>query len=99
MDPGQDCSLAAHGDWCLPTIAELHLILDCTNANCLPQIFGPTQGNIYWSSSTDSGNASNAWAVPFNGGEPATLSSSVSVAYYVRAVRVNRTPAANSRPD
>jgi hypothetical protein len=88
---------AGHCDWRLPTIAELAGIADLTRGNCsggsgpcIDPIFGPTQADNYWSSTTDTSQTdgyaiNNAWLLYFDGGSP--CSGPKIGGSYVRAVR------------
>jgi hypothetical protein len=78
------CGLAGHYDWRLPNISELQSILDCSHANCLDPIFGPT-AQFYWSSTTDLNHGLNAWVVYFGNGSLMTVAKNLPHA--VRAVR------------
>jgi hypothetical protein len=73
---------AGHCDWRLPTIAELQTIIVGIN----PTIFGPTQSDYYWSSTTLAGIPLNAWGVYFYDGSLFTADKG-STPNYVRAVR------------
>jgi hypothetical protein len=63
---------AGRCDWRLPTSAELQTILlapfSCGTNPCIDPIFGPTQPNLYWSGTTNSGITLDAWAVRFSDG-------------------------------
>jgi hypothetical protein len=77
-------------DWRLPTLAELQSILlapnPCGTSPCIDPIFGPTNTNFpYWSSTTNTGTPGQAWAVSFNIGS--SVSSIKSTFLNVRAVR------------
>ena len=80
------CS-ACQCDWRLPTAAELWTIQDCSNgAPCVAPIFGPTQSDFYWSSTTlESIPPIIAWSVSFSGAHSDPFGKTYS--YYVRAVR------------
>jgi hypothetical protein len=90
--------LGGHSDWRLPTIWELHAILDpdpiasaCGPGSvCIDQAFGPTAWNLYWSATTYADNPALAWGVGFYDG--GALGTDVKTGYshsnnYVRAVR------------
>ena len=88
---------AGHCDWRLPTIAELAGIVNLSRGNCggsggpcIDAIFGPTQADNYWSSTTDSSETDGfginyAWLLYFDGGGP--CSGEKIGGSYVRAVR------------
>jgi len=64
---------AGHCDWRLPTRSELQTILSesypCTTSPCIDQgVFGPTAAFVYWSSTTDGADPTNAWSVNFDSG-------------------------------
>lgn len=80
-----DCSFAGHGDWRLPKVSEFLTIVDTTKSPTIDPIFGPTQSNLYWSSSSVASTPSSAWSVNFNGGADGGISKTSS--NYLRAVR------------
>jgi Protein of unknown function (DUF1566) len=86
---------AGHCDWRLPTIVELQGIADAAQGNCgggsgpcIDPVFGYTQANIYWSSTTDSIDPSRGLDVDFMFGIAAGASANNKAETgYVRAVR------------
>jgi cysteine-rich repeat protein len=77
---------AGHCDWRLPTVSELKSIVDCSyGAPCVAPIFGPTQWDAYWCSSSRADLPYYAWSVYFNSGT-GYVNDKTSY-YYVRAVR------------
>jgi hypothetical protein len=81
---------AGHCDWRLPTIGELRTIVDCSHGSgpgtpCVDPIFGPTQTNAYWSSSSLAGDPLGSWSVGFNYGSGSVYNKTLSLS--VRAIR------------
>ena len=77
---------AGHCDWRLPTVSELKSIVDCSyGAPCVAPIFGPTQWDAYWCSSSRADLPYYAWSVYFDSGT-GYVNDKTSY-YYVRAVR------------
>ena len=77
---------AGHCDWRLPTVSELESIVDCSHgAPCVAGIFGPTQPNSYWSSSSLANTPNCAWLVLFYDGY--SYYDFKTTNFYVRAVR------------
>ena len=83
-----DVCFAGHCDWRAPNIAELRTILDCTKANCLDPIFGPTRASFYWSSTTFAFVPNFAWFV--NIGNGFVNDDSKDFLSFARAVRGGR---------
>lgn len=81
-----------HDDWRLPTTAELQSIIamDAPGCGagrpCIDPVFGPTQVDFYWSSSSFAGNPFYAAFVCFSNGSSATYGH-MPIDFYVRAVR------------
>jgi hypothetical protein len=91
---GNSTCFANHCDWRIPSIAELKTIVESTatgcgsGSPCIDPVFGPTQANFYWSSSSSRSIASLAWFVTFlNGGIEVDSKTS---GHYARAVRSGR---------
>jgi hypothetical protein len=82
---GTDCSFAGHGDWRLPKVSELMTIVDPAQSPTIDPIFGPSQSNLYWSSSSESSTPQAVWSVNLNGGAAGGVNKTDS--HYVRAVR------------
>ena len=79
--------LAGQCDWRLPTGVELMTIQDFDfGSPTIDPIFGPTYLTFYWTASTHTAIASNAWAVQFNGIFTGGTSSKMTF-YAVRGVR------------
>ncbi len=85
-DGSTQAGLAGHTDWRMPTNAELQTILDCGfGIPCIDPIFGPTQSDGYWSSTTTADFPDFAWRVFFGGG--GVNGDGKSTYNWVRAVR------------
>jgi len=83
-------SLEDHGDWRLPTLAELESLLDRTRARSDGRPYMreeiPFRDELsYWSSTTFELDTKNAWIVMFDGAY--LLSYYKSNLYHVRCVR------------
>ena len=83
-------SLEDHGDWRLPTLAELESLLDRTQARSDGRPYMreeiPFRDELsYWSSTTFELDTKNAWIVMFDGAY--LLSYYKSNLYHVRCVR------------
>ncbi len=82
---------AGHSDWRLPTLTELRSIVDLSatgcgsGSPCIDPVFGPTQLDGHWSSSTYYDFPYTAWFVFF--GEGYLGAANKAEHYYVRAVR------------
>jgi hypothetical protein len=78
---------AGRCDWRLPTVTELNTIVDCSQPGpcVVGRIFGPTQADVYWSSSSYAGHPDLAWLVSF--GHCCGLATAKTANFYVRAVR------------
>jgi hypothetical protein len=82
---------AGYCDWRLPTVTELATIVapaapGCgTGAACIDPIFGPTANAVYWSSTTNALNATNALGERFDSGGPVNDIKTDDL--HVRAVR------------
>ncbi len=83
--------LGGQCDWRLPTKEELQTLLSepfsCASHPCVDSALGPTQSDLYWSSSTYLGKPDTAWMVDFNDGSVVNFVPDKLVDMYVRAVR------------
>ena len=85
---------ANHCDWRLPSIMELQGIVDLSapgcragTSPCIDPIFGPTQSDFYWSATTNTDFADDAWLVTFVNGSVHSDDKAPFFNHYVRAVR------------
>jgi hypothetical protein len=85
---------AGHCDWRLPSIVELHTIVDLTapgcedGGACIDQtVFGPTIAFFYWSATTDADFPVFAWGVVFSDAKGGVSSAIEDSTLFVRGVR------------
>jgi hypothetical protein len=73
-----ECGLSdgsAEGDWRLPNVRELHSLIDysqedpaMTSGHPFTNVWYGEPSSLYWSSTTDAGEAGTAWGVTMGGG-------------------------------
>jgi hypothetical protein len=82
----ENLTYAGYSDWRLPNVKELQSIVDYSKVN--PSIdtdFFTSQSDLYWSSTTNASNTSNAWYAYFDFGY--VFSYGKINASYIRPVR------------
>lgn len=89
-----DGCFAGHCDWRLPSIVELHTIVDLTAPGCADgracidqTVFGPTIAFFYWSATTDAAFPDFAWGVTFGDGRGGVFGAIEGATLFVRGVR------------
>jgi hypothetical protein len=86
---GSTTCFANHCDWRVPNVVELQTILTCgSGPPCIDPAFGPTQADLYWSSSSSGSDTNNAWYGMFSNGGVDRLRKFFEG--YARAVRGSR---------
>lgn len=86
LDVATPC-FTGHCDWRLPTIEELNAILAPGLSPSLDPVFGPVQAGRYWSSTTNSADASTAWTIDLTQPGTRVAVSKLSTGVHVLAVR------------
>ena len=89
LQEAADSTFAGHGDWRLPNIKELASLIE---ARCVAPainlgVFRGTPAEPFWSSSSSTANARQAWVVDFHTGELSTVLKSDIETARVRLVR------------
>ncbi|RLA71984.1 MAG: hypothetical protein DRG24_04135 [Epsilonproteobacteria bacterium] len=97
----ESLEFANEGDWRLPNIYELYMIIDKSRYDPAMMINNGFQHVVslnYWSSTTFVDNTNYAWLMYFNDGRDSTISKASYNKFYVRCVRGGEITPVNTSP-